>query len=61
MEKAQYEKNTRKIIELVEGMTEVQWSKVQHLINCCFNEKKAKATFDKPEHLDLLMKQNFII
>lgn len=61
MEKAQYEKNTRKIIELVEGMTEVQWSKVQHLINHCFNETKAKATFDKPEHLDLLMKQNFII
>lgn len=61
MEKTQYEANARQIIELVDGMEERQWCKIQHLINCCFNEKKAKATFEKPEHLDLLMKQNFII
>lgn len=60
MEKAQYEANARKIIELVDGMEEWQWCKIQHLINQCFDAKKVKVTFEKPEHLDLLMKQNFI-
>ena len=61
MEKSKYEENARKIIDLVDGMTDTQWAKVQHLITACFSEKKVKVTFEKPEHLDLLMKQNFII
>lgn len=61
MKKEQYVENARKIIDLVDGMEEWQWCKIQHLISCQFNEKKAKVTFEKPEHLDLLMKQNFII
>lgn len=61
MEKSRYEENTREIIDLVDGMTDVQWARVQHLITRCFEEKKAKVTFEKPEHLDLLMKQNLII
>ncbi|MGN0553704.1 MAG: hypothetical protein ACI4I1_09990 [Oscillospiraceae bacterium] len=61
MEKTKYKENVCKIIDLVDGMTETQWANVQHLIACCFSEKKAKVTFDKPEHLDLLMKQNFIM
>lgn len=61
MEKTQYEANARQIIELVDGMEEWQWCKIQHFVNCCFNKKKVKVTFEKPEHLDLLMKQNFII
>lgn len=61
MDKKQYEANAWKIIELVDGMTDVQWSRVQMLINRCIEEKKAKVTFEKPEHLDLLMKQNLII
>lgn len=60
MEKSKYEENARKIINLVDGMTEAQWSRVQLIINFCFSEKKAKVTFEKPMHLDLLMKQNFI-
>lgn len=60
MDKKQYAENARKIIELVDGMTDVQWSKVQMLINRCIEEKRAKVTFEKPEHLDLLMKQNLI-
>lgn len=61
MEKSKYEENARKIIELAEGMTDAQWSRIRVLINCCIDEKKAKVTFEKPEHLDLLMKQNFIL
>lgn len=61
MDKEQYVENARKIIDLVDGMEEWQWCKIQHLIRLCFDEKKAKVTFEKPEHLDLLMKQNFII
>lgn len=61
MEKQQYEENARKIIELVEGMTDAQWCKIHHLINRCFDEEKAKVPFEKPEHLDFLMKQHFII
>lgn len=60
MEKGKYEDHVRQIIDLVDGMTDTQWGKVQHLITCCIAEKKAKVTFEKPEHLDLLMKQNFI-
>lgn len=60
MEKNKYEENARKIIDLADGMTDVQWSRVQALINRCIAEEKAKVTFEKPEHLDLLMKQNFI-
>lgn len=60
METGKYEDHVRQIIDLVDGMTDTQWGKVQHLITCCFSEKKAKVTFEKPEHLDLLMKQNFI-
>lgn len=61
MEKSQYEANARMIIALVDGMEEWQWCKIQHLINYCFDEKKGKVTFEEPEHLDLLMKQKFII
>lgn len=61
MEKKQYEENARAIIDLVDGMEEWQWCKIQHLINRCFDEEKAKATFYKPEHLDLIMEQDFII
>lgn len=60
MEKSKYEENARQIIDLVDGMTEVQWCRIQMLINRSFQEKKAKVTFEKPERLDLLMKQNFI-
>lgn len=51
MEKSKYEENARKIINLVDGMTEAQWSRVQLIINFCFSEKKAKVTFEKPVHL----------
>ena len=61
MEAQQYKKNAVEIIALADGMTEVQWSSIKHLINNCLSEKKAKVTFEKPEHLDLLMKQNFIM
>lgn len=60
MNKKQYEENARKIIDLVDGMDECQWNKIQHLIGHCFDEKKVKVVFEKPEHLDLLMKQNLI-
>ncbi len=36
MEQKQYEENTRKIVELVAGMTNAQWSRVAHLINRCY-------------------------
>lgn len=61
MEKSKYEENVRKIIDLADGMTDTQWSRVQMLISRCIAEKKAKVSFEKPEHLDLLMKQNLII
>lgn len=61
MEKSKYEENAKKIIDLAEGMTDAQWSRIRVLINRCIDEKKAKATFEKPERLDLLMKQNFIL
>lgn len=61
MDKKQYEENARKIIDLVDGMEECQWCKIQHLIGRCFDEKKVKVVFEKPEHLDLLMKQNLIL
>lgn len=61
MEKNKYEENARKIIDLADGMTDVQWNRIQFLVNRCIDEKKAKVTFEKPEHLDLLMKQNFIL
>lgn len=55
------EEKARKIIELVDGMTEAEWSKIRLLINRQFEDKKAKLTFEKPEHLDLLMKQNLLV
>lgn len=61
VEKSKYEENARKIIDLAEGMTDAQWSRIRVLINRCIDEKKAKVTFEKPERLDLLMKQNFIL
>ena len=61
MEKSKYEENARKIIDLADGMTDVQWSRIQFLVNRCIDEEKAKVTFEKPEHLDLLMKQSFIL
>ncbi len=60
MEQKQYEENARKIIDLAEGMTDVQWCRIRHLIGECLEREKAKVTFEKPEHLELLMKQNFI-
>lgn len=45
MEAQQYKKNAVEIIALADGMTEVQWSRIQHLINNCLSEKKAKVTF----------------
>lgn len=41
MEAQQYKKNAVEIIALADGMTEVQWSRIQHLINNCLSEKKA--------------------
>ena len=52
--------NARQIINLADGMTDAQWSRIAHLICECINAKKAKVSFEKPEHLDLLMKQHFI-
>ena len=46
MEAQQYKKNAVEIIALADGMTEVQWSRIQHLINNCLSEKKAKVTFE---------------
>lgn len=46
MEAQQYKKNAVEIIALADGMTEVQWSRIQHLINNCLSEKKAKVTFN---------------
>lgn len=60
MEKEQYIKNCYQIVELVDGMTASQWDKIKHLITHCYEDKKVKVSFEKPEHLDLLMKQNFI-
>lgn len=60
MNEKQYEENARKIVELVDGMTDVQWSRVRHLIDVVLEREKAKVTFEKPEHLDLLMEQSFI-
>ena len=61
MEKEQYEQNARQIFNLVEGMTNTQWCRINHIIERVFREKEAKTTFEKPESLDLLMKQNFIL
>lgn len=49
MEAQQYKKNAVEIIALADGMTEVQWSRIQHLINNCLSEKKAKVTFLVPK------------
>lgn len=61
MEKEKFAAHCLQIVELVEGMTEAQWSKVTHLINRCYEEKQTKVTFEKPENLDLLMRQHFIL
>lgn len=61
MTKDQYADRARKIIDLVDGMTATQWNRIQMLINRCIDEKKTKVSFEKPEHLDLLMKQDFIL
>ena len=60
MNEKQYEENARKIVELVDGMTDVQWSRVRHLIDVVLEREKTKVTFEKPEHLDLLLEQSFI-
>lgn len=60
MTNQQYVEKARQIIELADGMTDAQWNRIQQLIQECINAKKAKVPFEKPEHLDLLMKQHFI-
>ena len=60
MEQKQYEENTRKIVELVAGMTDAQWSRVAHLINRCYDREMVKVSFEVPEHLDHLMDMAFI-
>lgn len=60
MEQKQYEENTRKIVELVAGMTDAQWSRVAHLIGKCYEEEKVKVSFKVPEHLDQMMSMAFI-
>lgn len=60
MDERQYKENARKIIELACGMTSWQWSRISHLIQCELDKEKNRVTFEKPEHLGLLMKQNFI-
>lgn len=60
MEQKQYEEHTRKIVELVAGMTNAQWSRVAHLINRCYEEEKVKVSFKMPEHLDQMMDMAFI-
>lgn len=51
---------TRAILDLLEGMTKADWCRIQTLVNRVFDEKEAKVTFEKPEHLDLLMSQMLI-
>lgn len=48
------------ILEILEGMTKADWLRIQMLVNQSFDEKEAKVTFEKPEHLDLLMSQMLI-
>lgn len=42
MEKSKYEENAKKIIDLAEGMTDAQWSRIRVLINRCIDEKKPR-------------------
>lgn len=55
-----YEQKAKMIIELAEGLTHVQWNRINHLIERTFEDKEAKITFEKPKKLDRLLKQNFI-
>lgn len=61
MDREIYAEHCWEIIELVEGMTDSQWNGVRNLIDGVFAKKKVKVTFEKPEHLDLLLRQNFIL
>lgn len=60
MEKARYVENARQIFNLADGMTSAQWSRINHLIVRILEQKEAKVTFEKPDNIDLLMKQDFI-
>lgn len=51
---------TQAILDLLEGMTKADWLRIQMLVNQAFDKKEAKVTFEKPEHLDLLMSQMLI-
>lgn len=48
------------ILEILDGMTKADWLRIQVLVNQTFDKKEAKVTFEKPEHLDLLMSQMLI-
>lgn len=61
MDEKQYRENAEKIIELAQGMTQAQWSRISHLIVSVIEQKKASTSFEKPRDLDLLMKQHFIV
>lgn len=50
----------KQIISLAEGVTPVEWSRINHLIEMGFQSQEAKLTFEPPKELDLLLKQNFI-
>ena len=56
-----YPEKAKQIISLAEGMTHSEWSRINHLINNCFESQEAKVTFVQPKQLDLLMKQNVIL
>ena len=56
-----YPEKAKQIISLAEGMTHSEWSRINHLINTCFESQEAKVTFVQPKQLDLLMKQNVIL
>lgn len=59
--KESYAETARAIIDMAEGMTHAQWSRVNHLVEKGFESQEAKLTFEKPKELGLLMKQNFIL
>jgi hypothetical protein len=48
------------IIDLAEGMTHAEWSRINHIVVTGFETQEAKLTFEPPKELDLLLKQNFI-
>lgn len=50
----------KQIISLAEGVTPIEWRRINRLIEMGFQSQEAKLTFEQPKELDLLLKQNFI-